>query len=479
MNRTRLGTLGEGVCLFCALGFCILILLQNLLRAAAPLGLVVLGGLLCAAAVLWLGGRVVLSVRGALLGLFLLRLAIALGVIFFIGGQPIQDFQTMYQAAQELARGEHGYLDKLYFFNWAYQTGFVAYEALLLKLFGPGQLSLQLMNALWMAGTGCLVYLLALDILPRRTAQRAALLYALYPAPYFLAGVLTNQHLAVFLFYLAFYVMRKPSVPRLLAAGGLLALGNAVRALAAVLLLAAVLWLLLGGLLKKESLKPALLRCALLAGSYFLAFALLNFGVTASGMNPEGLANNQPMWKFVLGLNQESNGSWNQADYDAYLSLPTQEGDAAMRAEVKHRLSAGPVRLAGLAVRKSGVMWGADEYMFWGFGHLDPQAGLGPFTVNQWTQILARGDKGVYIAVFALALAGFLGWVRDGTRGRLPLLLTLVFCGYYAVHLILEVQSRYRYFLMPAVFLIAGAGLELLWPQPGPRQVRLDNSPRR
>jgi len=464
MNQTRLGSVGEGICLLCALGFCLLILVQNLLRAAAPLGVVVLAGVLCAGAVLWLGGRAVLPAHTALVGLFLLRLAIALGVIFLIGGEPIQDFQTMYSAARELARGEHGYLDKVYFFNWAYQTGFVAYEALVLKLFGPSQLALQVMNALWMAGTGCLVYLLALEFLPQRTAQRLALLYAVYPAPYFLAGVLTNQHIAVFLFYLAFYLLARPSLPRILAAGALLALGNAMRALAVVLVLAAVLWLLIGGLLKKERFRESLFRCAVLAGSYFLLFAVISFGVKAGGLNPEGLANNQPMWKFVVGLNQESSGSWNQADYDAYLSLPAQEADAAMRAEVKNRLSVGPARLAGLAVRKSGVMWGADEYMYWGFGHLDPQAGFGPFTVNQWTQLLARGDKGVYLLVFALALAGLWSWVRDGTRGGLPLLLTLVFCGYYAVHLIIEVQSRYRYFLMPAVFLMAGAGLEYLMP---------------
>ena len=71
----------------------------------------------------------------------------------------------------------------------------MAYEALVLTLFGPGQLPLQIMNALWMAGTGCLVYLLALEFLPRSAAQRIALLYAVYPAPYFLAAVLTKFQL--------------------------------------------------------------------------------------------------------------------------------------------------------------------------------------------------------------------------------------------------------------------------------------------
>ena len=41
----------------------------------------------------------------------------------------------------------------------------------------------------------------------------------------------------------------------------------------------------------------------------------------------------------------------------------------------------------------------------------------------------------------------------------LMLLLAFLLCGYYAVHLIVEVQARYRYFLLPTVFLLAGYGL--------------------
>ena len=96
--------------------------------------------------------------RAFSLGLFTLRLAIALGVVFLFGAQPVQDFKTMYDAACQLARGSREYLQTDYFYNWAYQTGFVAYEALMVRLFGEGLLPLQVLNAVWMAGTGCLVY---------------------------------------------------------------------------------------------------------------------------------------------------------------------------------------------------------------------------------------------------------------------------------------------------------------------------------
>jgi ECF transporter S component (folate family) len=118
--------------------------------------------------------------------------------------------------------------------------------------------------------------------------------------------------------------------------------------------------------------------------------------------------------------------------------------------------------LAKLAVEKSAVMWGDNEDIYWCLGHLDPDGGIGPLTVNRLAQILTSGDKGVYLTVFVLALLGLFSLLREGCRERGSLLLCFLFCGYYGVHLIMEVQSRYRYFLMPAIFLLAGHGLCVL-----------------
>jgi len=71
----------------------------------------------------------------------------------------------------------------------------------------------------------------------------------------------------------------------------------------------------------------------------------------------------------------------------------------------------------------------------------------------------------VYLLSFALALMGILSRLFSRERCGRPLLLALLFCGYYAVHLIVEVQSRYRYFLMPCVFLLAGIAISRLLPE--------------
>lgn len=458
----KTGSLGERLVTLCAVCFCAVILLQNLLNLRGGSLLSVLVGLLfgCGLAALCL--RYLRPFRGFSASLFVVRFALALCFILWLDSQPVQDFQTMYTAAGQLACGSHDYLSSIYFFNWAYQSAFVAYQALVIFLFGNSLLPLQILNAVWMAGTTVLVYKLARCFLSEKAAMTAGVLYCFYPAPLFLSGVLTNQHLSVFLLYSALYLLLyKPLSPvRALLSGALLAVGNAIRPIGVIVMLAAVLWLLLLAL--RRAKLGFSLRGLCVAVSYFAVGAVLSGLIVSSGINPEGLSNNQPMWKFVVGLNQDSSGRWNQADYDAYLSLPTQQAQEAMKQAVQDRLSVGPIKLAGLAWRKSAAMWAGNEDLYWGFGHMKQDApAVAGLSWNSLQLALSRFDKGIYLLAFAFAFFGLLSRLRKKvTEGSDPsLLFTLLLCGYYGVHLIVEVQSRYRYFLMPCVFILAAMAL--------------------
>lgn len=463
----KAGTLCGRLCTLCAVCFCGIILIQNLLRLPMNQPLFALVGLLAGCCVLILCKRFLRPFRGFALALFLLRFALALFFILWLDSQPVQDFATMYTAAGQLAQGSHAYLDNIYFFNWAYQSAFMAYEALILALFGNALLPLQLINAACMAGTNVLVYGIAKRFLPEQAAMTTGVLYAIYPAPLFLAGVLTNQHLSVFLLYSALYLLlgKESSPLRMLGTGAFIALGNAMRPIGVILMLAAVIWLLIRAAYEMD-LRRAL-HGLYVAVSYFAVGAALSGLIVATGINPEGLGNNQPMWKFVVGLNQDSNGCWNRADYDAFLSLPTQDGQKAMSEAVQERLRVGPLKLAGLAWRKSAVMWAGNEDLYWGFGHLDQEAAaLAPSIPLSWNSLqllLGSLDKGIYLLAFGLAFFGLLLRLRKPERCDRSLPLVLLLCGYYAVHLMVEVQSRYRYFLMPCVFLLAGLFLSKLF----------------
>ena len=119
--------------------------------------------------------------------------------------------------------------------------------------------------------------------------------------------------------------------------------------------------------------------------------------------------------------------------------------------------------MVGFAVRKNNVMWGDYEYMYLGFGHLDGQKQIGTLTLEQHLWNIAKFDKGVYSFVFVLAFIGVISsfWYKSKNR-ELSLLIKFIFCGYYAAYIIGEVQTRYRYVAMPAVFLMIGYGVWLI-----------------
>lgn len=462
----KTGSWGGRFCTVCALCFCAVILIQNMLGLFTGQPLVVLAGLGAGCSGLVVCLRYLRPFRFFAPVLFLVRFGLALLFIVWLDSQPVQDFATMYTAAGQLAEGSRAYLDNIYFFNWAYQSAFVAYEALVIALFGHSLLPLQLLNALWMALTNVLVYAIAKRFLPEKAAMTAGILYCIYPAPLFLAGVLTNQHLSVCLLYSALYVLLAKEITplRAVGAGALIALGNAMRPIGVIVMLAALLWLLIRAAHRSDW--HCAMHGACVAASYALAGVLLSGLIVSSGINPEGLSNNQPMWKFVVGLNQDSSGCWNRSDYETYLSLPTDEAHQTMTQAVQERLRVSPAKLAGLAWRKSAVMWADNEDLYWGFGHLDQDApAMAGLSWNSLQLLLGFLDKGIYLLAFVLALVGLVLRLRakEDCASSLPLVLLL--CGYYAVHLIVEVQSRYRYFLMPCIFMLAGIAIARLLPK--------------
>ena len=109
-------------------------------------------------------------------------------------------------------------------------------------------------------------------------------------------------------------------------------------------------------------------------------------------------------------------------------------------------------------------MWGGYEDLYWGFGHLNAEESAIPgVSWNSLQLLLAHVEKGLYLLVFALAFAGVLRRLIQEETVDESLVPVLLLCGYYAVHLIVEVQVRYRYFLMPCVFVLAAMALTNWW----------------
>lgn len=244
--------------------------------------------------------------------------------VLLIPSEPVSDFQLMHYAACELARGNNILNDMPYFQRWAYQSGFVAWMALWIRLFGADVFFFQTINCLFGAGCAVLVCALARRFASPQGARAAGILYLIYPGSIVLAPVLTNQHLSELLLLVSVYVATgegdrmKTRLLRGAAAGLLLALSDAIRPSAVVVMSAVLavsaLELLRWKELGRRGLLPVAAGALALAAACVLSREALSWLVRVTGLNCCGLVNNVPQWKFILGLNPENSGGYSRAD---------------------------------------------------------------------------------------------------------------------------------------------------------------------
>lgn len=396
--------------------------------------------------------------------------------VLLVPAEPVSDFQTMYHAACELARGNNVMIDTYYFQWWPYQSAFVVWMALWVRLFGADVFFFQMTNCLFGAGCAVLVYALAKRFASPQGARAAGVLYLLYPGSILLAPVLTNQHLSELLLLASLYIATggkedpRSRAFRGGAAGLVLALSNAIRPSAVVVVLAVLALLILELFRWKElgrrGLLPVAAGALAVAAVYFLAGEGLSFLFRASGLNRYGLTSSVPQWKFILGLNLESSGLWNQPDTDLVFGAgPLAQAQEAARQLLEERLAdLTPGRLLRLFPRKIKAMWGAFEPAYWVTTQnvTDAYAARGQLEALMWWQSkVVRVFSGIYTAESLLIAAGCVRAALKKEKGReAALLFTLTALAYFCVHLLIEVQPRYRTLLFAVTMPLTALGAD-------------------
>lgn len=407
--------------------------------------------------------------------LFVLAFLIRFIYILIIDTPPDSDFKLLFDAAISFSKDDYSFNQYRYFQDWAYQTGFVIYEGLVIKLVGAENalFILKTFNALFGSATCLLIWLIARNFVSEKTARFTAVLsvWAVFPVAY--VTVLSNQHQSTFFLILGLFViadkhcLKLGGIIRGLLSGLFLALGNIFRPEGIIVLSALFLYLLIRILRPlKENRKSLVVKTALMLVIYFGANVLASELIITSGINKEGLRNNNPLWKFVAGLNIEGRGTMSEEDaqivYASHIKS-SQERRSVQLSLIKERLSRGPKALISLLLAKQHVLWGYDP-MIWSYSHLlhsgkTVKILLYNVSVDKLIGLMTHVHSLQMFVIVMLSLFGAVYHFKGNKNQEITILYSILLIT-FAIYSLIEVQPRYIHLQQAILFITAGAGIE-------------------
>ena len=391
-------------------------------------------------------------------GLILFIVSFVIRLIFIIVAKfpQVFDFATLLEASEMFAKGDYSFNTWFHFHTWGYQTAFVIYQGILLKLFNSIFL-LKLLNVIYSSLIVVIVYKLGLKISKNeKSARIVSLLYMIFPFYLFLNSVLLNSHLATLLSYIGiFFILKNEAKYKDYFIGSILiAFGNLIRPEGIIIILTLIIYKIVT--LKKENIKKIIISLLIFLSSYFIICNAASFLVKTSNINPSGLDNKDPMWKFLLGFNYETCGYYTDDDAVFQVDKKTEI------AEIKRRALEDIPRTGKLMICKVDRFWlssGLENEM----GSFNDKS-FNVFGINiKFSLIKGMAislNKGINIIILALMLLGLIV-NRKNIKDEILFFLIMVLIT-FGIYLFIEIQPRYLYFIHVAVFALATLGINYI-----------------
>ncbi|MGO0733601.1 ArnT family glycosyltransferase [Bacillus shihchuchen] len=126
-------------------------------------------------------------------------IVVRLSMVLFLDVPIIGDMKAMFESAKQVAIGNS--------VENVTQLPFIIYESIIIRIFGDTVFALQLFNILFCTGTAFFIYRIAAMVFGEECGRIASVFYVLYIPNIFMSSLLTSESLAIFLFYLACYIL--------------------------------------------------------------------------------------------------------------------------------------------------------------------------------------------------------------------------------------------------------------------------------
>ena len=378
---------------------------------------------------------------------FLIRLA---AIVVFNFPQTT-DFKLMYECALKFVNHDFSWNSTAYFMMWPYQSGFVVYEGLLLKLINNIYF-LKVLNIIYESLLVVLIYYFSRRFVKDESARVAAILFMVYPYNIYLGTTLANHHIATILSYLGivFLLSRKKKPYYFIVAGILIGLSNVLRPEGIIIIFSYLLFMIFN--LKKDNFKKEVLGFLILLVSYGGINLICSNLIILSGVKNDGLKNTNPLWKFVLGFNGDSCGYYDSND-EVYINDKEKELEI-----IKERLN--PSNVGRLVLCKTNRMWLSNKIDVKDSSY-DKAYYIGNIKIkfNDLANVVSLTNHYIFLFVMVMMILGVFRNRKDIINNESLFFLIMVVVAYF-VFLLIEIQPRYLYLIHPSIFILSAYGIE-------------------
>ena len=392
----------------------------------------------------------------------------------------ISDFGRMWESAGEIAEGNFSRFQKnRYLYTYPHLAFTTLFYSLIHMITGSNLMAMKLVNIGLSLLTAFLVYLISGELSNGKKAT-AIFIMAINSPFIFFNNILDSQNLAAPVFYFAVLlylkVFKKKIHPLyLVAVGALLSLGNLFRSVGPIFVIAIIMHMLIFSsyslIQKRKKGKPLKLDKALL-GPLCLVLMLVAMYVTTFVLNYIFIwagVFQKPTWdtggNLILyinaGFNHESNGMWNQEDYDLLrdVGFDYDKAEIEARKRLEQRLS-DKDKVLTLISNKYRTQWGAGDFggLYWSTVELESN----PKATNDmlvWLNYHFYYVQAFYSAlILAIMLKLARGYYKNEIKPEFYFGLIL-FVGFVCLHTLIEMQPRYGYIAMPMITALAAASI--------------------
>ena len=338
---------------------------------------------------------------------------------------------------------------------WGYQTGIVIYQGLILKIFNS-ELAIKIINAIFSSLTVVLVYKGASKLTNEKTGKIVSLLYMILPISLILNSMLNNQILSALLMYIGifFLIKKEKKLKDYIISAILISFGNIIRPEGIVVVFSLLVYELLK--FKKEAAVDIAKKVLVFLVIYLFIGKTASFIVQKTNINPIGLENKNPLWKFVLGFNSDSCGYYTEDD-EKYI----QDKDLEKKI-IKERLS-NPEKIAKLEVCKIEHFWllpdestrsntlSNKKYKI--FNH--------EFEYKTLENIALKLNSFIYLITLIMCFIGII-LNRKKMYEDNSVFFVILFITTFFVYLLIEINSKYIYFILISIFILSSYGYDYL-----------------